>query len=214
MVGLALGVILVVEDRLISSVFPPPVAALIVLATWKLLTGAIHLDGLADSLDGIAGGDPDQRLAIMREGRIGVFGALGLIVLLLLGFVALTGLEWPLRAKALLLAPAVGRITPLLLARTCDPATPGRGLGAAFIESVTSRALGIGGVVAVAASAAILWPWGLVAAGGGLALAWTLGRYFSLRLGGLSGDGLGAGVELAELGVLMAFASLQHVGLV
>jgi len=201
-------------DRLLSVVFPSLLSALLVVATWKLFTGGIHLDGLSDCLDGLAGKAPGERLAIMRDSRIGVFGAVGLIVVLLFDFLALAELPGALRGKALLLAPAVGRVTPLLLACTCDPATPGRGLGAAFIESVTSRALGIGGVVVVAASVAILWPWGLVAAGGGLAVAWTLGRYFSQRLGGLTGDGLGAGAELAELGVLMAFASLQHVGLV
>jgi cobalamin 5'-phosphate synthase/cobalamin synthase len=213
-VGLALGGILLVEDRLVSVAFPPVLAAIVVLATWKLLSGAIHLDGVADSLDGLLGRDRDQRLAIMRDSRIGVFATVGLIFLLLLGLVALSGLPWPLRAKALLLAPAAGRLAPLVLARTCEPATPGRGSGAAFMERVTSWALAIGGVVVAIASVAILWPWGLAAAGTGLAVSWAVGRYFSARLGGLTGDGLGAGVELAELAVLMAFASLHHLGFV
>ncbi len=213
LVGLALGVVLTVVNRLLSLVFPPALSALLVLVTWKLLTGGIHLDGLADSLDGLTGKNQAERLAIMRDSRIGVFGALGLIVLLLLALVALTGLPPSLRPKALLLAPVVGRFMPLVLARTCEPVTPGRGSGAAFIERVTSGALVVGGIVVAVASGAILWPWGLVAAGGGLAAAWTLGRYFSSRFGGLSGDGLGAGVEVAELGVLLVFASLQHLGL-
>ncbi len=213
-VGLALGGILLVEDRLLSIAFPPILSALVVLVTWKLLTGAIHLDGVADSLDGLVGRDRDQRLAIMRDSRIGVFATVGLIFLLLLGLVALSGLPWPLRAKALLLAPAVGRLAPLVLARTCAPAAPGRGVGALFMAGVAWRAVGVGGGVVAAASVAILWPWGLAAAGTGLAAAWAVGRYFSARLGGLTGDGLGAGVELAELTVLMAFASLHHLGLV
>ena len=213
LVGLALGVVLTLVDRLLSLAFPPTVSALLVVVTWKLLTGGIHLDGLADSLDGLAGRDTDQRLAIMRDSRIGVFATVGVILVLLLGFTALAGLPWPLRAKALLLAPAAGRVMPLLLARTCEPATPGRGVGAAFIESVTSWALAAGGVVVAAASLALLWLWGLAAAGAGLAVSWALGRYLAARLGGLSGDGLGAGVELAELGVLVAIASLHHLGL-
>ncbi|MBI3625329.1 MAG: adenosylcobinamide-GDP ribazoletransferase [Candidatus Rokubacteria bacterium] len=213
LIGLALGVVLTLVDRLLSLIFPPTVSALLVVLSWKLLTGGIHLDGLADSLDGLTGKNSAERLAIMRDSRIGVFGALGLILLLLLALVALAGLPSSLRAQALLLAPAVGRVMPLLLARTCEPATPGRGSGAAFMERVTSRALVVGGVLVAVASGVIRWPWGLVAAGSGLSVSWALARFFSVKLGGLSGDGLGAGVEVAELGVLLAFASLHHLGL-
>lgn len=213
-VGLALGGVLWVGDRLLSLLFPPVLATLLVLATWKLLTGGIHLDGLADSLDGMGGRDPAARLAIMRDSRVGVFGALGLVLALLLGLAALAELPNPLRARALLLAPAVGRLAPLLLSRTSSPATPGRGSGAAFILSVRTGALAGGAGVVAAAGAAVLWPWGLVAAAAGTAAAWTLVRLLSRRLGGLTGDSLGAGVELGELGALLAFASLQHLRLV
>jgi adenosylcobinamide-GDP ribazoletransferase len=194
-------------------VFPPPLSTLVVLATWKLLTGGIHLDGLADSLDGLAGEDRSRRLAIMKDGRIGVFGALGLIVTVLAGFVALSELPGPLRHRMLLLAPAVGRLTPLLLARALAPAPPGEGLGAAFMRAVTGPALAVAGGTVAVASAAILWPWGPAVAAAGLGLAWVLARWLSGRLGGLTGDGLGAGVELAELGVLVASAALRHLRL-
>lgn len=213
LVGLGLGAVLALEERLLSVLFPPALAALLVLVTWKLLTGGIHLDGLADSLDGLAGRDSAERLAIMRDSRVGVFGAFGLLLALLAGFVALTQLSALARSRALLLAPAVGRLAPLLLARTCLPASPGEGLGSAFMNGVTRRALAIGAVSVAVGAGVILWPWGLVAAPAGLALSLAVAGFFSRRLGGLSGDGLGAGIEVAELGVLLAAASLHHLGL-
>ena len=213
-VGLALGGFLWLAHRLLSMVFPPVLSALLVLVTWKLLTGGIHLDGLADSVDGLTGRDPQERLAIMSDSRIGVFGALGLMAVLLIGLLALAGLPQALRDRALLLAPAVGRLTPLHLARAFAPATPAHGSGAAFLMAVTPVALGIGVVVVTLVAGVVLWPWGLGAAGVGIALAWNLGWFLSRRLGGLTGDGLGAAVEVGELGVLLAFAAFSHLRVV
>ena len=179
--------------------------------TWKLLTGGIHLDGLADTLDGLTGRDPQERLAIMRDSRIGVFGALGLIVAVLIGFLALADLPGTVRGKAFLLAPVVGRHAPLHLARAFKSATHGRGSGSAFMKAVTLRAVSIGALVVIVAAAVILWPWGLLAAGIGIGLAWGLGRFLSRRLGGLAGDSLGAAVEVGEMGVLLAFAAFSFL---
>lgn len=211
--GLALGGFLAVAHQLLSSVFPPLLATVGVLAAWKLLTGAIHLDGLADCLDGLAGRSPAERLAIMADGRIGVFGAVGLILVLLLGLAALAELSGALRLRALLIAPAVGRLAPLVLARTFPPATPGRGSGASFMAAVRTGALGLGAGLVALASLLVAGGWGLLAAAAGLALAWGAGRLFSRGLGGLTGDALGGGVELGELGVLLALASFRHLGL-
>lgn len=211
LVGLILGGLLWVSHRLLSMAFPPLLSALLVLVTWKALTGGIHLDGLADTLDGLSGRDPQERLAIMRDSRIGVFGALGLVVGLLIGFLTLAELPGTVREKALLLAPVVGRHAPLHLARAFQPATSGQGSGAAFMKAVTLRAVSIGALVVIVAAVVILWPWGLLAAGIGIGLAWGLGRFLSRRLGGLTGDGLGAAVEVGELGVLLAVAAFSFL---
>ena len=213
LVGLALGGVLWLAHRLFSLAFPSLLATLLVLVAWKLLTGGIHLDGLADTLDGLTGRDPQERLAIMRDSRIGVFGALGLIVVLLIGFVALAELPGTVRERALLLAPVVGRDAPLFLACAFQPATPGRGSGSAFMKAVTLPAVSIGALVVAVAAALILWPWGLLLAAVGLAVAGTTAGFFSRRLGGLTGDVLGAAVELAELAVLVACVTCQHASI-
>ena len=83
-IGLGIGVVLAATDRVTQVIFPLLLAGLITVTVWKLLTGGLHLDGLADCLDGLGGRDVEHRLAIMRDSRIGAYGALGLILLLLL----------------------------------------------------------------------------------------------------------------------------------
>ncbi|HET7342314.1 MAG TPA: adenosylcobinamide-GDP ribazoletransferase, partial [Methylomirabilota bacterium] len=116
-VGLALGIVLAAADAALARVFPPLLVALLVVTLWKLLTGGLHLDGLADCLDGLGGRDPVHRRLIMSDSRIGTFGAIGLILFLMLLIVCLSGMPPPARRRALLLAPVVGRATAPLLAR-------------------------------------------------------------------------------------------------
>src|SRR5262245_29492243 len=139
-VGLAIGGVLAVLDRLLAFAVPPLLAAILVLAAWKAITGGVHLDGLADCLDGLAGGDRERRLAIMADSRIGVFGALGLFLSLLIAFAALAGIPLAARAPSLLVAPAIGRLTPLVVAPLFGAATPGRGIGADFLVTMPRAA--------------------------------------------------------------------------
>ena len=209
LVGLVLGAVLVAADHLLLAMFPPVLAAVAVVALWKILSGAIHLDGLADSLDGLGGADRDQRLAIMRDSRIGVFGATGVIFTVLGATVALAGLMAEVRSAALLLAPALGRLAPAL-AGTCFAMTPSPGLGSDFLRGLSRW---VGPVQLVTAAIALPLALGVVgaialAAAAGAALAWS--ALMAWRLGGLTGDALGGAVEVAELAVLMAAAALAH----
>lgn len=209
--GLALGLVLAVADWLLVRLFPPLLSALLVLTAWKLLTGGIHLDGLADCLDGLGARDPRQALVVMRDSRIGTFGALGLILLLLLALVALSELPRAARGETLVMAPLVGRYAPLLLARGFPPVSEDRGYGAAFIRAVSGTALLGGGAMVVVIAGVLRWPHGLIAAAAGLGVAWVAGWMFSRRFRGLTGDGLGASVELAELGVLLTVVAFFHL---
>jgi adenosylcobinamide-GDP ribazoletransferase len=207
-VGLGLGFVLAAADRALGFLFPPLLSSLLVLTLWKFLTGGIHLDGLADCLDGLAGSGPEHSLSIMRDSRVGVFGVVGLILFLLLTLAALSELSSALRGRALLLAPMAGRLTPILLARSYGAATPDSGYGSDFVRSVKRSALAIGGAFVLVAAALILWPWGPLAAAVGLIAAWLWAAFLSRRLGGLTGDVLGGGVELAELAVLLTVVAL------
>ena len=211
-VGLLLGIALAIAGRAADALFPPLVAAALLLTGWKVATGGIHLDGVADCLDGLAGRDPERRLAIMRDSRIGVFGAAGLILLCLLTVAALAALAASLRLRVLVLAPVIGRVAPLLAGAWLAPATPGQGLGAAFAAGL-SRGAGPAHVVAVGVLAAwLLGIGGVAVAAAAWSLALLAAGFMARRLGGLTGDVLGAVVEVAELGTLLGAAAAAHRG--
>jgi adenosylcobinamide-GDP ribazoletransferase len=211
-IGLGLGLLLAAADHGLSRLFSPLVTALLVVSLWKTLTGGLHLDGLADCLDGLAGHDPARRLAIMRDSRIGVFGALGLVLAVLLAGAALTELPVASRGPALLLAPTVGRLAPLVVGVIARPATPAEGSGAGFIDALPGWAPLVHTPAVLALSVLVLGPFGLavVIAGLGAAVLATWG--LTRGLGGATGDVLGAGVELAELGVLLAACAHARLG--
>ena len=133
-VGLALGGCLALASLGLDRLVPPAVAGMLLVALWSVLTGGLHLDGLADTADGLGGGWSRERaLAIMRDGRSGPYGVTAIV--LVLGFKAATlaslpeGLVW----RALLLAPG---------ARSGRPAAPGAALPAGPAGGGGSRGRG------------------------------------------------------------------------
>lgn len=210
-VGLGIGGVLAATEWAAGALLPALLAALVTVTVWKLLTGGLHLDGLADCLDGLSGADAEQRLRIMSDSRIGAFGAIGLILFLLLEIAAVAELDPAWRWQALLAVPVIGRATPALVAWSFPGARPG-GQGATFGESVRTRALpltlGLAGVVA----GLVLGPRGLVALAAACLVALGIGWFFTRRIGGVTGDVLGAGVEAAELVALLAVSVWTHAG--
>jgi adenosylcobinamide-GDP ribazoletransferase len=202
LIGLAIGLVVAGGERVIGALFPPVLDALLTVTLWKLLTGGLHLDGLADCLDGLMGKDVAERLRIMRDSRIGAFGAIGLILFLLLEVAAVSELAGASRWRVLVVAPAVARAATPLVSWVFPPATP-FGQGATFRTGLTGRRVGVAAVLGVVIPVTVLGLAGLVAcvlaAGACLGLGWFATR----RLGGVTGDVLGAAIETAELTVLL-----------
>ena len=170
------------------------------LVAWVAITGALHLDGLGDLADGLgaAHGDRGRLLAVMADPHIGSFGvvAIGLQLtakLVLLHAVSAGG--W----GAVILVPFAARVGPLCWARWVPPLREG-GLGAMVAGAVRLR--DIVGWGAVLALAAVVEP-GMLAAP---LLSGGFGVWLVRRVGGVSGDGHGAGIELVETGLLLALA--------
>jgi adenosylcobinamide-GDP ribazoletransferase len=205
-VGLGLGCALALVQGIAGLLFPALLMGLLTIAAWKILTGGLHLDGLADCLDGLAGRDAERRLAIMRDSRIGTFGAVGLVLVLLLDVAALADIPEDRRWRVLVVAPTVARATPLVLARAFPPARHD-GQGAAFQASVGRAAPLLGVALAALVSVAMLGWAGLVAIVSGILAALAVGALLTGRLGGITGDVLGAAVEIAELSVLLTGAA-------
>lgn len=201
-VGLAVGAVLVGIDRLVSGVFPPLLAALLTVTAWKGLTGGLHLDGLADCLDALGGRDTAHRLAILRDSRVGAFGVLGLILLLLLDVAAVAELTPPRRWRALLVVPAIGRAMPVVLAALFPPARS-EGHGADFTLAVRGPTIGLALGAALAAAGLGLGTAGAAATAAAALVALGFAAGMARRLGGITGDVHGGAVELAELTALL-----------
>jgi adenosylcobinamide-GDP ribazoletransferase len=212
LVGAVLGGLLAVWDVALGRLVPPLVGAVAVIGLWAFLTGGLHLDGLADAADGLgAGFSRDEALAIMRDARIGAYGVTAIVLVLGLKAAALAGLRPDLSWRAVGVAAVLGRLGPLLLARLCPPAR-GDGAGHAFALSVGSGAVAGGGLIALTVALGLFGPWG--AAPVAVTVTATVGFavYLSRRLGGLTGDCLGALVEVTEALCLVAVAALAHRG--
>jgi adenosylcobinamide-GDP ribazoletransferase len=211
-IGVGLGAVLVAADLVASSLFPALLSALLTVTAWKLLTGGLHLDGLADCLDGLLGHDAEQRLAIMRDSRIGAFAAVGLVLFLMIDIVALSELPAGPRWRVLLAAPAVARATPPCLARLFPPAR-GTGQGADFASTMPRWAWAPVLAMAAGVAGVVLGVVGLVGTFVAFAVALMLARFLSGRLGGITGDVFGAAVEAAELALVLTVSAWIHARL-
>ena len=199
MVGLIVGAIAALVFALTALVWPKTLAVLASMATTLYLTGAFHEDGWADMVDGFGGGWGKLRiLEIMKDSRIGSFGAVALVILLLAKFCALVEIELRLVPLALICGHAVSRLCATTLLYTLDyvrdegkskPLATGIGRGELAFAALTAllpllllpprQAL----VGVLLAALATLW----------------LARLFKRQIGGYTGDCLGATQQLAEL---------------
>lgn len=208
LVGLLLGLLLAGAERALQLILPPvTVSALLVLLA-IVLTGALHLDGVADSADGLYGQrERESRLRIMKDSRVGAMGVTALLALLLLKFAALQGLAPERRWAALLLMPVVGRWCMTVLA-VCSPyARPEGGTGGGFVDQAGGRELLLATVTCAALTVFLYgWPGVLLLALLCLAIA-VLRAYYHAKLGGVTGDLLGAGCEWSEALTLTLLAT-------
>jgi len=212
LIGLAIGGMLVIFSRGLPHLFPEPVVAFLLVAAWIGVTGGLHLDGLADTLDGLGGGwGREESLAIMRDTRLGSYGVVGIVLCVILLAGALLA-STRIRMAALLLAPTLGRLTPLLLARLCPPARPD-GLGFSFVRGFSWKGLFGGLIVAAIPTLSLLGWWGIVLLAWVFALCAVLSQFFIRRLGGVTGDVLGASVVGGELLALLFLLAFEHLGL-
>lgn len=194
-----------------AAVLPPAIAAGLALAAGLLLTGALHEDGLADLADGLSGGrSPAQRLEIMKDSRIGSHGAVALITALGLRWAALAAIAaWhPAAIFAALIAAQAASRAGLALMNLAGPQARPRGFAAAATDGLTApratTAIALAAALALA-TLPLIQALTLLAA---VALTQLLLlRYARRRLGGITGDVLGAAqitAEIAALAVIVA----------
>lgn len=211
LVGLLLGALLFAGNALLTPLLPRAVVDALLLVVLVLASGALHLDGFADLCDGVGGGrNREDALRIMKDSCIGVFGATGLILLLLVKYLTLVSLPVAVKPAVLLLAPVAGRWAPVLLITLLPYLRGPDGTGAAFAAHAGWRQLLPASITLLAVAVGLLRLEGLLLVGLLVAAGLGFAGWAKRKLGGVTGDVLGAAVELLELlALLLALAFIK-----
>jgi adenosylcobinamide-GDP ribazoletransferase len=195
-----------------------PIALLFSMIATVLATGAFHEDALADALDGFGGGwSRDQVLTIMKDSRVGSYALVGVILVLALKFAALSSIAANPAAierivRALIAGHTLGRWSSVPLIRAyayVRPTAEGErpSAGRPFVSGVSVARLTVATVIALAIVVAALEGRAVGPIAVTLVLTFLAGKYFRQRIGGITGDALGAANQLVEVGVYLVLAA-------
>jgi adenosylcobinamide-GDP ribazoletransferase len=203
LVGAAIGSLYCLTAALLRGHLPPLVIAALLVLLDVLVTGALHFDGLADAADGLGGGrEPEDVLRIMHDHNIGSYGGTALAVCVAVKVTAYAALlgqsNW---IPSLILAPALGRWSTLILTAAYRYAGP----RASVTAGMGRRSLALGTAVIAVALGCAASVRALIAAIAVTLVTACFGLYCNRRIGGITGDTLGANVELCECATLLVF---------
>jgi adenosylcobinamide-GDP ribazoletransferase len=201
-VGLIIGALTWLAWRGATLVLPSFIAGIIALVVWVVITGGLHLDGLADCCDGLfVSAAPERRLEIMKDPHIGAFGVIGLILVLLLKAAVLSSLTLT-SAFSIILAASLARWCILLGA--LHPQARPSGMGADFASGFQRSFLFWGAILPVGL-AIFTGTRGMLSALAGVGAATLVLWLAKSRIGGVTGDVFGMIVEIVETVVVLVF---------
>lgn len=208
LIGLIFGIILYISHLALSAVFSPAICNILVLFMLALLSGAIHIDGLADSIDGFYGGkNKKEILKIMKDERVGAMALTGVLFNFLIKTASINGISSEEMMAGLILMPAIGRWSMVATAFFSNYAREGEGLGKPFTDMTTPAIFTIATSITLAAALSLLGFKGLITfllTG----IATLLIIVFSKKkIGGVTGDIIGASGEITETIFLLSLAS-------
>lgn len=204
MVGLIIGGILFITACLLAKL-PIVLLASIIITLWIWLTGGVHLDGLADTADAWVGGfgDKQRTLQIMKDPSCGPIGVLSLVIICLLKFVLIYVLIEQHQTLFLILVPIVGRVVPSILFLTTSYVRE-KGLGRSLTDHLPKIASWI--ITGFVLLLPLYWEWqGLITIIGFVSSLVYLRHLFIKRIGGITGDTVGAAIEISETVLLFTF---------
>lgn len=208
-VGIIIGLVLAGLNWLFSLVLPPAIVHVFLLISLVIITGALHLDGLADTCDGIAGRSLEDRWRIMRDSHAGSFGIVGVLSLLLLKYVSLTRVPDDWLMATLVLMPVVSRWAMVYAVFAYPYARPS-GLGTAFKAGAGWPSFILATLVTLAVAIVLARLAGLIIVAGVWVIVVALATFFRHRFAGLTGDTYGAINEVAEVAVLILVSILAY----
>lgn len=203
-IGLLLFTFVYTLQHIFGAKLPIHAVAIGVILLEIFLTGGLHCDGLMDTVDGIFSGKPRERmLEIMKDSRVGAFGAMAFSLLIAVKYSLIMDIERSVLPLALLVMPIVGRIA-VVIGITLYPYARENGLGKIFYDCSHRQTLYVAGIMALL----LLVPLGeraLISGAVGIGAAFIFCQYVKEKLGGLTGDVYGAIVELTQIAALLTF---------
>jgi adenosylcobinamide-GDP ribazoletransferase len=203
-VGMMMGAVLVVAQWILAGHASPVLGAVLVVGLWVFLTGGLHLDGWTDCWDALpVAVSPERRRDILKDSRLGTFGALGLILLLAVKMAAVAAANE--RAFALFLAPVAGRGIMVLV---CYGATyTSGGMAGGFLSGLDEKTVRLTALVGLG-PALLLGVSGIVAVAGACVAALCFRRFAESRLEVINGDVIGALCEFSEA-IFLVIATMK-----
>lgn len=206
LVGLVIGGLISIVWAVSAFLLPALPAAGIAITAGILITGALHEDGFSDCADGLGGGfTKEKALEIMRDSRIGAYGAIAMVFTIGLRWSALAELTILGGVTALLIAHMVSR-NVIITALATSTYARDKGLGSSVSAGTTIQTLLIASTFTLTISLLIGGLPGFIATLIGTGIAWLFLQYLIKRLSGYTGDGLGAMQQLAEISVFLTLA--------
>jgi len=207
LVGMLIGVLLVVLRRIFYYLpVSPLVGDTLILIVWIWLSGGLHLDGFADSVDGFLGGhNKEEILNIMKDSATGAKGVVALVSLLLLKFVLLVEMPLLLKDAALFFTPAIGRWSMVIAAFLGKPARLKNSMGKLFMDYVGWREVIFASLTLAVIGILLFKLYFLPLVIIGIGIVLLILKYCQQKIGGISGDILGAINEIVEVSILLTF---------
>lgn len=208
LVGLAIGGLVAAVYIAALLLWPPLVAAALAVGSHALVTGALHEDGLADVADAFGGNWGKERaLAVLKDPTHGTYGVLALTIAVLVRVASIALLDARHAVAVLPVTHALSRAAAVGLMGAV-PAAAERGSGAAHAAHLTRQQVGVAAASAVVVALLLMGPWALAAAAAGGAGAMAVGSISKRKIGGITGDVLGATQQLAEVAILLVVGAL------
>ncbi len=206
-VGLIIGALTAGVFFVATILLPNSISIIIAIAAAMMLTGAFHEDGLADTFDGVGGGVTKERaLAIMKDSRIGVYGAAALVMVMLIKLAALTAMAPQMAIIGLVSAHCLSRYSSVVVIATSQYVRED-GTGKHTAPGISAVGFAVATMTAIITLTAIgfwLSPWAALSSLLGLCFGHVLMRlFFERKLGGYTGDTLGAVQQMSEIGIYL-----------
>ena len=200
LVGLVIGLILALGYYLLSFLFPRPLALWLTIGLLAFLTRGLHLDGFADTVDGLASsGTREKILEVMRDSRIGAFGVISLILLIGAKYLTLDQISTESIPYSLILMAVMGKNSMVLICYRSPYARSSEGLAKPFTENLGTREMALSLASAFGIALLLMGLKGILVFLGICLFSLGYRFFFIKKLGGVTGDILGAANELSEL---------------